>query len=73
MRRERVFETINDLSIELDLETVIEQLIFIDKVEKGLNQTTKEKTLSHEEVKKEFLNCQNKMDSSCIRGFNINF
>lgn len=52
MKRERVIETIKDLPNEFDLETVIEQLIFIDKVEKGLKQTEEGKTISHEEVKK---------------------
>ncbi len=52
MRRERVIETIKELPNEFDLETVIEQLIFIDKVEKGLNQVEEGKTISHEEVKK---------------------
>lgn len=52
MRRDRVIETIKDLPNEFDLETVIEQLIFIDKVEKGLNQAVEGKTISHEEVKK---------------------
>jgi predicted transcriptional regulator len=52
MRRERVIETIKDLPNEFDLETVIERLIFIDKVEKGLKQAEEGKTISHEEVKK---------------------
>lgn len=52
MRRERVIETINKLPNEFDLETVIERLIFIDKVEKGLKQAEEGKTISHDEVKK---------------------
>ncbi|MBX9853745.1 MAG: hypothetical protein K2X86_18530 [Cytophagaceae bacterium] len=52
MRRERVIETIKDLPNEFDLEIVIERLIFIDKVEKGLKQSEENKTISHEEVKK---------------------
>jgi len=51
MRRERVIETIKELPNEFDLETVIERLIFIDKVEKGLKQAEEGKTISHEEVK----------------------
>ena len=52
MRRERAIETIKKLPSEFDLETLIERLIFIDKVEKGLNQIEEGKTISHEEVKK---------------------
>ena len=51
MRRDRVIETIKELPNEFDLETVIERLIFIDKVEKGLKQAEEGKTISHEEVK----------------------
>lgn len=52
MRRDRVIETIKELPNEFDLETVVERLIFIDKVEKGLKQAEEGKTISHEEVKK---------------------
>ncbi len=52
MRRDRVIETIKELPNEFDLETVVEQLIFIDKVEKGLSQVDEGKTIPHEEVKK---------------------
>ena len=51
MRRERVIETIKDLPNEFNLETLIERLIFIDKVEKGIKQTEEGKTISHAEVK----------------------
>ncbi|MFN8415063.1 MAG: hypothetical protein U0U66_01900 [Cytophagaceae bacterium] len=51
MRRERVIETIKELPNEFDLDTIIEKLIFIDKVEKGLKQVEEGKTISHDEVK----------------------
>ena len=51
MRREQVIETIKDLPNEFDLETVIEKLIFIDKVEKGIKQAEEGKTISHADVK----------------------
>jgi len=51
MRRERVIETIKDLPNEFNLETLIERLIFIDKVEKGIKQTEEGKTISHADVK----------------------
>ena len=51
MRKERVIETIKDLPNEFDLEIIIERLIFIDEVEKGLKQVEEGKTFSHEKVK----------------------
>ena len=51
MRRERVIETIKYLPNEFNLETLIERLIFIDKVEKGIKQTEEGKTISHADVK----------------------
>jgi len=51
MRRERVIETIKYLPNEFNLETLIERLIFIDKVEKGIKQTEEGKTISHTDVK----------------------
>lgn len=55
MRREKAIETIKELPIEFDLETLIECLIFIDKVEKGLKQTKEGNTISYKEVKKRFI------------------
>lgn len=52
MKRDRVIEIVKDLPKEFDLEIIIEKLIFIDKVEKGLEQAQEAKTISHEEVKK---------------------
>lgn len=51
MRRERVIESIKELPNEFELETIIERLIFIDKVEKGLQQANEGNSISHEEVK----------------------
>lgn len=52
MRRERAIQTINELPNEFNLEALIERLIFIDKVEKGLKQAEEGKTVSHEEALK---------------------
>jgi len=38
MKKERVIETIKDFPTEFEVEELIEKLIFIDKVEKGLKQ-----------------------------------
>ena len=52
MRRERAIQTINELPNEFSLEALIERLIFIEKVEKGLKQAEEGKTVSHEEALK---------------------
>lgn len=41
-----------ELPQEFELEELIEKLIFIEKVEKGLIQLDEKKTLSHEVAKK---------------------
>ena len=38
MKRDKVIELIKELPQEFELETLIERLIFIDKVEHGLKQ-----------------------------------
>ncbi len=38
---------------DFDLEDLIEKLIFVDKVEKGLEQAREGKVTPHEQVKKE--------------------
>lgn len=50
MKRDKVIESIKELPQEFELETLIERLIFIEKVEQGLNQIEEGKTLSHEQV-----------------------
>jgi predicted transcriptional regulator len=51
MRKDQVLETIKDLPSEFELEELIEKLIFIEKVEKGLQQLDKGEFRSHDEVK----------------------
>jgi hypothetical protein len=51
MRREKAIETINEFPQEFNLEDLIERLIFIEKVEKGVEQTNKGFTKSADEVK----------------------
>jgi predicted transcriptional regulator len=52
MTREKALETINELPLKFDIEDLIERLIFIEKIEKGLQQLDEGKTKSHFEVKK---------------------
>ena len=51
MTKEKIIETLKELPEEVDLEDLIERLIFTEKVTQGLQQLDEEKTISHEEVK----------------------
>jgi predicted transcriptional regulator len=52
MKRDKAIETIKELPPEFDLDDLIERLIFVDKVEKGLKQLDEGKTVPHNEVKR---------------------
>ena len=51
MTREKAIETINGFPQEFELEELFERLLFIDKVQKGLEQLKQGETVSHDEVK----------------------
>ncbi|MBP6431687.1 MAG: hypothetical protein KA319_07970 [Ferruginibacter sp.] len=51
MKKEKVLETVNELPQEFELDDLLEKLVFIEKVEQGLEQVTIGKVISHEEVK----------------------
>ena len=51
MRRDKAIETVKELPIEFDLEELMEKLVFVEKVEKGLKQLGEGKTVQHESVK----------------------
>jgi len=50
MKRLKVIESIKELPNEFELETLIERLIFIEKIDQGLKQIEEFKTVSHEAV-----------------------
>ena len=52
MRRDRAIETMKEFPQEFELEELIEQLVFVEKVERGHQQVEQGKTVSHEMVKK---------------------
>lgn len=52
MRKDKAIETINKFPQEIDIEKLMEQLIFTEKVEKGLEQLKEGETISHEQVKR---------------------
>lgn len=51
MKRDKALDTVKELPKEFELETLIEKLVFVEKVEQGLLQLKKGKTQSHEKVK----------------------
>jgi hypothetical protein len=51
MKRDKAMDIVNALPEEFDLETLIEKLVFIEKVEQGLTPLKTGHTLTHEKVK----------------------
>ncbi|HOO09645.1 MAG TPA: hypothetical protein PKW06_06875 [Cyclobacteriaceae bacterium] len=51
MKRDKAIETIKELPQEFDLDELIERLVFVEKVEKGLAQLDEGKTVPHDQVK----------------------
>ena len=51
MDKEKVLTAINDMPQNFDLDILMEKLILIEKVEKGLEQLNSGNTLTHEQVK----------------------
>lgn len=51
MKREKAIDTMKEFPQEFELEELMEKLVFIDKIEKGLKQADEGKLTSHEKVK----------------------
>ena len=51
MNREKAIATINDMPQDFDLDELMERLVFIEKVEKGLEQLNAGKKIPHAQVK----------------------
>ena len=51
MKRDKAIHTVNELPQEFELDDLIEKVVFIEKVEKGLQQLEKGEPISHEKVK----------------------
>jgi hypothetical protein len=52
MTKTNVIDSIKELPEEFDLDLLLEKLLFIEKVEKGLEQVKDGKVVSHNDVKK---------------------
>jgi len=51
MKRDKAIDTVKELPKEFEVEALIDKLIFVEKVEQGLVQLKKGKTVTHEKVK----------------------
>lgn len=51
MEKKKALEAIQEMPDNFELEALIERLIFIEKVEKGLEQVKEGKVISHQELK----------------------
>jgi predicted transcriptional regulator len=55
MKKNTVIETLDSLGDEFDTEKLIEKLLFVEKVEKGLKDVEQGKVHDYNEVKKKFV------------------
>ena len=53
MTKEAIIKVVNDLPEDFDMEAFLDKLIFMAKVEKGIEQIKEGKVTPHEEVMKE--------------------
>lgn len=51
MKRDKAIETVKEFPQEFELEDLIERLVFVEKVGKGLQQVQEGQTIPHEQVK----------------------
>jgi hypothetical protein len=54
MNRNKIIETIKEFPKEVELDALFEKLIFIEKVEKGIEQADKGETIDHDKVEAHF-------------------
>jgi predicted transcriptional regulator len=52
MTKEAIIKVVNDLPNDFDMEELLDKLIFMAKVEKGMQQIEEGKVISHDEMKK---------------------
>ncbi len=51
MKKDKVLATVAELPNEFELDVLLEKLVFMEKVEKGLNQIEEGKVKTQQEVK----------------------
>lgn len=52
MKKDKALETVKTMPNEFDIDALLEKLVLIEKVEKGLRDLKEGKTFTHEQVKK---------------------
>lgn len=52
MSKDTILAVVNAMPDEIELEALLEHLIFMAKVEEGIRQSERGQTVSHEDVKK---------------------
>lgn len=52
MKKDVILAAVNAMPDEVELEPLLERLIFMAKVEEGIRQSERGQTVSHEDVKK---------------------
>lgn len=60
MKKNTVIETLDSFEDEFDTERLIERLLFVEKVEKGLKDVEEGKVLDYENVKQKFFDKRSK-------------
>ena len=60
MKKNTVIETLDSFGDEFDTEKLIEKLLFVEKVEKGLKDVEEGKVISYKEAKQRFSDKWNK-------------
>ena len=53
MNKQSLIQVVNELPQEFNLDELMEKLLVIEKIDAGLNDVRKGRTVSHEKVKKE--------------------
>jgi hypothetical protein len=53
VKKQSLVNIVNELPKEFKLDDLIEKLVVIEKIETGIEDVKKERTVSHEKVKKE--------------------
>jgi hypothetical protein len=54
LTRERIIEAIRDLPSDVSVDDAIERLVFLAKIEEGLEQLDRGEGIPHDEVKRRF-------------------
>lgn len=60
MKKHTVIETLDSFEDEFDTEKLIERLLFVEKVEKGIKDVNEGKVLDYKEAKQKFFDKWNK-------------